>query len=107
MPQLQRVEGQTELKYEVGEQAIVTTKIEELNDEKRCVRYSHLGGQILEKYCKETLMSNIQAIPKDEGCTVTWSFDYEKVNENVPEPDIYANYLLGVAKDIGASLCNA
>uniref|UniRef100_A0A803NDP5 Bet v I/Major latex protein domain-containing protein n=1 Tax=Chenopodium quinoa TaxID=63459 RepID=A0A803NDP5_CHEQI len=95
MSQLQRVEDQTELKCdadkvgavitwnyvidEVGERAIVKTKIEELNDENRC----------------------------DEGCTVTWSFEYEKMNENVPEPDIYANYLLGVAKDIGASLCNA
>ncbi|XP_021734820.1 MLP-like protein 31 [Chenopodium quinoa] len=92
---------------EVGERAIVKTKIEELNDENRCVRYSHLGGKIVEKYYKETLISKIQLTPKDEGCTVTWSFEYEKMNENVPEPDIYANYLLGVAKDIGASLCNA
>ncbi|XP_021735387.1 MLP-like protein 31 [Chenopodium quinoa] len=45
---------------EVGERAIVKTKIEELNDENRCVRYSHLGGKIVEKYYKETLISKIQ-----------------------------------------------
>ncbi|XP_021739206.1 MLP-like protein 28 [Chenopodium quinoa] len=90
---------------EIGEHAFVKTRVEECDKENKLVSYNYLGGHIVEQYYK-TLKSRIQAIPKDEGCTVKWTLEYEKMNENAPEADLYTDYLLGTAKDIDACLCN-
>ncbi|XP_021738846.1 MLP-like protein 31 [Chenopodium quinoa] len=90
---------------EIGEHAIVKTRIEECDIENKVVSYSYLGGHIVE-HCYKTVKSKMQATPKDGGCTVKWTIEYEKMNKNVPDADIYVNYLLGIAKDIGACLCN-
>ncbi|KAL2940072.1 MLP-like protein 31 [Bienertia sinuspersici] len=82
----------------------LTTRVEELDVEKRVIRYSYHGGFILEKYYK-TFKSKMQVTPKNgtnEGCFVNWSFEYEKMNENVPEPNMYIDYLLDLAKDVDA-----
>ncbi|KMT19585.1 hypothetical protein BVRB_1g012010 [Beta vulgaris subsp. vulgaris] len=89
---------------EIGEHALVKTKIEEVNEEKRCVEYSHHGGLMMDKYYK-TFKSKFQVTPKKEGCIVKWSFEYEKINENISEPK-YIDFLLGAAKDVDACLCS-
>ncbi|KNA20603.1 hypothetical protein SOVF_050850 [Spinacia oleracea] len=75
---------------ECGEKASVTTRIEEIDKEKRYVKYSCHDGLMMKEYYK-SLMSKIEATPNCEGqgCIVKWSFEYEKLNENAPEPDIY------------------
>lgn len=91
---------------DIGEHAFVKTRIEESNEEKRYFKYSYHDGLILKNYYK-TFKSKFQVVPKEEGCIVKWRFDYEKMNENVPEPNMYIDFLLGTAKDVDACLCSA
>lgn len=91
---------------DVGEHANVKTRVEELDEEKRLVKYSHHDGLILKKY-NNTLISKVQATPQEEGCIVKWSFEYEKMNEAAPEATVFVDFMLAMAKDIDACLCRA
>uniref|UniRef100_A0A803LBS8 Bet v I/Major latex protein domain-containing protein n=2 Tax=Chenopodium quinoa TaxID=63459 RepID=A0A803LBS8_CHEQI len=88
----------------IGERAFLKTRVEELDEENKLVRYSYHDGQILKSFYK-TLKSMIQITPKGEGCIVKWSCEYEKMNEDVPEPNAYLDFMLDVAKDIDGFLC--
>ncbi|KAL2943850.1 Kirola [Bienertia sinuspersici] len=88
-----------EIASEIDEHAYVTIGIEEIDEENKFVRYSYNDGLILKNFYK-TLSSKIQVASKGEGCIVKWSFEYEKKNEDVPDPKLYIDFLLGVAKDI-------
>ncbi|KAL2897754.1 MLP-like protein 43 [Bienertia sinuspersici] len=82
----------------------LTTKVEELDVEKRVITYSCHDGFIMKNYYK-TLKSKMQVTPKsetNEGCIVKWSFEYEKMNEDVHEPNVYIDFLLELAKDVDA-----
>ncbi|KAL2926705.1 MLP-like protein 34 [Bienertia sinuspersici] len=51
-----------------------------------------------------TFNSKIQVVVNNvnDGCIVKWSFEYEKMNENAPQPKMYIDFLLATAKDIDA-----
>ncbi|XP_010693434.2 MLP-like protein 43 [Beta vulgaris subsp. vulgaris] len=91
---------------EVGEHSFVKIRVDEFDGENRCVNYSYEDGAVIKNHYK-TLKSKIQVTPQDEGCIVKWHFDYEKMNENAPDPNLYIDFLLGTAKDIDACLCSA
>uniref|UniRef100_A0A803NDP4 Bet v I/Major latex protein domain-containing protein n=1 Tax=Chenopodium quinoa TaxID=63459 RepID=A0A803NDP4_CHEQI len=127
MAQLQRVEGQAELKcdankfFEIwGQNPSLVSKMcpikfpkVELN-EGECwdrvgsvITWSYVIDEIGEHAFVKTRVEECDKENKlDEGCTVKWILEYEKMNENAPEADIYVDYLLGVAKDLDACLCS-
>ncbi|XP_074275461.1 MLP-like protein 43 [Silene latifolia] len=85
----------------------VKTKVVEIDEKSKSVRYDYLDGHILRNYYK-SFKSKIQAIPKEgQGCFVKWSFEYEKKAVDAPDADIYIDFLLGCAKDMDAPICSA
>ncbi|XP_062110243.1 MLP-like protein 423 [Humulus lupulus] len=64
--------------------AMSKEKIESLDEENKILSFSVIEGDIL-KYFKSFKITG-QVVPKDEGCLVKWSCEYEKAADNIPDP---------------------
>lgn len=42
----------------------------------------------------------MQVTAKDKGTLVNWTLEYEKVNEDVPDPHAYLELAVNITKDI-------
>ncbi|CAM8986537.1 unnamed protein product [Rhodiola kirilowii] len=82
-----------------------TKCIIEVDDGKYKVVYKIIGGDFSEEYNNFHVMYD--AIPKPEDGDhniVHWIFEYEKPDENTPDPTSLLEYLCGVTKDIDAHI---
>ncbi|OMO77577.1 hypothetical protein COLO4_25084 [Corchorus olitorius] len=65
-----------------------------------------LEGHVLEEL--KSYKMTYQVLPKtDESCMAKITVDYEKLNENVPEPNKYLQFVVNVTKDIESHLLKA
>ena len=46
----------------------------------------------------------VQATPKGEGSLVRWTLVYEKLNVDVPDPNLMLQFAIDLTKDIDAHL---
>ncbi|KMS99105.1 hypothetical protein BVRB_2g047870 [Beta vulgaris subsp. vulgaris] len=90
----------------VGENASLKARMNEIDEKAMSIRYSYHDGFVMEKYYK-SFTSKVQAIPKGKGCTVKWSFEYEKIQEEAPDANVYVDFMLDMSKDMDAHLCAA
>lgn len=72
--------------------------IEAIDEEKKLVCYKVIGGDILEAY--KTFLLTVQVETKEEENLVTWTFHYEKLNDNIDDPNSLMDFCLAVTKDI-------
>ncbi|KAK8959386.1 MLP-like protein 423 [Platanthera guangdongensis] len=78
-------------------------KIEVVDLEKKLVTYSVIDGEIL-SYYKSFSPTLAVASKGDGGSVVTWSVEYEKLNEDVPEADIIKELALQTIKELDSYL---
>ncbi|KAM7257600.1 hypothetical protein ACFE04_013341 [Oxalis oulophora] len=65
--------------------------------------YNVIGGSILEGFeSYKFILDNVT--PKDNGCFVRWSLEFEKKNDNTPEPTVMINLLNYMSSCIEAYL---
>jgi hypothetical protein len=64
-----------------------------------------LEGDLLAHY--KSYKATVKITPKPEGCLVKVTVDYEKLNEDVPAPDKYLDFVVSVVKDIDAHILKA
>ncbi|KAK4429866.1 MLP-like protein [Sesamum alatum] len=92
------------IKYPPGLSAISTTKekIEVVDEGKKSLSYSVIGGDIL-KYYKD-FKAHLSVSPKAEGkgCSVKWSCEFEKASEEVPNPDLIRDFAIKNFQDLDA-----
>ncbi|KAI3861257.1 hypothetical protein MKW92_025975 [Papaver armeniacum] len=83
----------------------VHTKIT-YDDETRTIRYDVLEGQAMEKYKKFSAI--LMAKPKDNGhgSIVSWTIEYEKINEDSPVPFHYLGFFQSIIKDLDSYICS-
>ncbi|KAE8732896.1 hypothetical protein F3Y22_tig00001695pilonHSYRG00042 [Hibiscus syriacus] len=102
------VAGDKQLQENVDEKnsTIVAKELRESVDEKnRTMVYKLLDGEIKNSYNSwKTILS---VTPKGEGSLVKWTFEYEKKNDDVPEPVEYCDFHTAWAKDVDDYLLNA
>ena len=55
---------------------------------------------IMKKLYK-TFVSTLETIPNGQDCLVKWSIEYEKLEEDAPEPQPELEFLIGLVKDLG------
>ncbi|KAG5611240.1 hypothetical protein H5410_022521 [Solanum commersonii] len=72
--------------------------IEEIDEEKKLVKFKVSGGDILEDYNSFYLTVHVET--KGEDNIVTWILEYEKKNCNVPDPHTLMELCLNITKDI-------
>ncbi|KAK6931023.1 Bet v I/Major latex protein [Dillenia turbinata] len=76
----------------------VKEKTEEIDDENKCITFSIVDGEIRKEF--KSFKTIIQVIPKEEGCTVKWTLDYEKKREDVQDPSAYIELATNLTKAI-------
>ena len=87
-----------------GSPQIAKEIMEVIDNENYITNYKVIEGNLLELY--KSFSSSVKVTPKenDDGSLVHWIFEYEKLNEDVPDPTGKLQILIDVAKDIDAHL---
>ena len=81
-----------------GEAMSLKETVESVDDENKIIIFKVLEGEITKHF--KIFKSHLQVKAKDQGSLVKWTIEYEKVNEDVPNPDAYLEFAVNVTKDI-------
>jgi len=73
-------------------------KVETIDDDNKVITYSVFDGEVGESY--KSLKVTLQVIDKEYGGLVKWTFEYEKLKEDItgPSPDSFLDLLQGSQK---------
>ncbi|KAF7827662.1 MLP-like protein 43 [Senna tora] len=84
-------------------------KIEAYDEEKKLLTFDLFEGDVTEHYksFKITLKVNEKEDNNNNGAIAKWIIEYEKVNEGIPDPKGYLEYVTNVTKDADAHLLKA
>ncbi|XP_026423995.1 major latex protein 146-like [Papaver somniferum] len=75
------------------------------NDEKRTLHHHVIEGDQMKDYKKFDVIIEVNPNPNGEGCTVTWSNVYEKINEDSPVPFNYLKFFHQNIVDMSSHIC--
>ncbi|XVF43615.1 hypothetical protein PTKIN_Ptkin02bG0054300 [Pterospermum kingtungense] len=77
-----------------------------VDDANKSVTLIALEGHVMEEFKSYKIIYNVT--PKnDEGSLVKITLEYEKLNENIPDPNRYLQFLVNLTKDLEAHLLKA
>ncbi|KAK1416056.1 hypothetical protein QVD17_31844 [Tagetes erecta] len=72
--------------------------IESIDEKNKTACFKLIGGDIMEAYKKFLLTIRVET--QEEESVMTWTFDYEKVTENIEDPHNLMELCLKCSKDI-------
>lgn len=81
-----------------GKPKVAKEVIEAIDEEKKSVCFKVIGGDILDAY--KSFLITVHVDTHGEENVVTWTFNYEKLHENIPDPDSLMDFVHSVTKDI-------
>jgi len=85
-----------------GEAKAAKEKIVATDDTNKSITFKVIEGDLLKEYKNFVIV--FQATPKGEGSLVHWTLEYEKLKDDIPEPNTLLQFLIDVSKDIDAHL---
>ncbi|XP_047158041.1 MLP-like protein 43 [Vigna umbellata] len=90
-----------------GKKTSAKEKIEVVDDDNKTITFSVFDGEIGESY--KSLRATLQTIDKENGGIVKWTYEYEKLSENIrgPSPESILDFAVFVTKDIDDHLGKA
>ncbi|KAJ4833369.1 hypothetical protein Tsubulata_045570, partial [Turnera subulata] len=91
--------------YSVGGKRETFKEKVEVDEANMTVKLIGLEGDPMKIYKVFNPMYKVE--PKGQGTLATLSIEYEKVNENVPNPDNYVDFMVSHFKEIAAAIGNA
>ncbi|XP_026428106.1 major latex protein 146-like [Papaver somniferum] len=77
------------------------------NDETRTLHHRVFEGDLMKDYKKFDLIIEVNPKPIGKGCVVTWTIEYEKMNEDSPAPFAYLTFCNQVIVDMNKHLCDS
>ncbi|WMV44930.1 hypothetical protein MTR67_038315 [Solanum verrucosum] len=81
-----------------GEKMISKQILETIDHEKKVLTLKEFEGDITDKY--DSFKATLHIETKDEIDLVSWTLEYERPNENVPELINLLNFVVGMTKAI-------
>ncbi|XP_004297383.1 PREDICTED: MLP-like protein 31 [Fragaria vesca subsp. vesca] len=81
-----------------GKPRVCKELIEAIDDETNSITLKIIEGDLLEHY--KSFKATIQASPKGEGSSVHWTFEYEKLHDEVSDPHTLLQLVAELSKDI-------
>lgn len=81
-----------------GKEQVAKEIIEAIDEEKKLVRFKVIEGDMLDSYKAMAITVHVET--KGENHLVTWTFDYEKLHEDVGEPHKLMELALNVTLDV-------
>ncbi|KAI3947508.1 hypothetical protein MKX01_017072 [Papaver californicum] len=90
-----------------GKEMIAKDRLKMFDKEKRSITYELLEGELKNYYKAMSMTLNV--VPKQgaagNASLVTWSVEFEKVNEDIPNPTAYIDALKLATKELSSQLC--
>lgn len=71
------------------------------------MKFNVLDGEILKHYKSFKVTLKVTEKTTGGGSLVKWIIDYEKVKEEIPDPESYQDFAVKVTKDLEAHLLTA
>ncbi|KAJ6429873.1 hypothetical protein OIU84_021308 [Salix udensis] len=87
-----------------GKQEVFKEKVV-VDEEKNTVGLIGLEGDVMTKY--KLFNPTYHLTPKGDGSLARLIIEYEKLDENIPVPDKYMDFMISVTRDIDESLAKA
>ncbi|KAL0424629.1 UNVERIFIED_CONTAM: Kirola [Sesamum radiatum] len=81
-----------------GKERVAKEIIEAIDEEKKSVTFKVIEGDLMELY--KTIKLTVHVDTTGDDNLVTWTIEYEKLNEDVPDPNTLMEFCLHVTKDI-------
>ncbi|KAJ7954247.1 MLP-like protein [Quillaja saponaria] len=91
--------------FKVGDAVENLKKKIHFDDENKIITYIVFEGDLLKHY--NSYKVTLQVTPKGAVGLVRWSWEYEKLNDDAPEPIKYLEFLVNITKKIEAHLIKA
>ncbi|XP_041013679.1 MLP-like protein 28 [Juglans microcarpa x Juglans regia] len=85
-----------------GKAKVAKEIVEAIDEKNHSVTFKVVAGDLMEEFKSFKIV--FQATPKSEGSVVHWTFEYEKLSAEVPEPNTLLQFVLDLSKDIGSHL---
>jgi hypothetical protein len=85
-----------------GEAKVAKQKIVAIDDTKKSITFKVIEGDLLKEYKNFEIV--VQATPKGEGSLVHLTMEYEKLKDDIPEPNTLLQFGIDLSKDIDAHL---
>ncbi|KAJ0038720.1 hypothetical protein Pint_22319 [Pistacia integerrima] len=73
-----------------------------IDDKNKSATYKTIEGTGLQMF--KSFKIYIEVTPRDEGCVLHWTLEYEKLNANVEDPKAMLHVLVDTCKDVDAHL---
>lgn len=83
----------------------VKERIDAADEESKTVAYSAIDGELATFY--KDFKATLVVTPKGDGAAVKWVIEYEKANEEVPEPKIMLEFAVKTFNGLDAYLAEA
>ncbi|KAK7304540.1 hypothetical protein VNO77_42421 [Canavalia gladiata] len=81
-------------------------KIEVIDAQNKSLTFNLFDGDVGKLY--KILKGHLEVIDKDDGSAIAkWTYEYEKVNEDIPPPYGYLDFVAKITKDVDAHLIKA
>uniref|UniRef100_A0A5B6Z9M4 Bet v I/Major latex protein domain-containing protein n=1 Tax=Davidia involucrata TaxID=16924 RepID=A0A5B6Z9M4_DAVIN len=81
-----------------GKEKTAKDIIEAIDEEKKSVTFKVIEGDLMELY--KTFIITVHVDTKGGNNIVTWTFEYEKLNEDVSDPNTLMDFVIQITKDI-------
>ncbi|KAL6573789.1 hypothetical protein OROHE_002248 [Orobanche hederae] len=81
-----------------GKERVAKEIVESIDEDKKSVTFKVIEGDLTELY--KTFKATVHVDTTRDDNLVTWTFEYEKLNRNVPDPHSLMDFCLEVTKDI-------
>ncbi|KAL6969973.1 hypothetical protein U1Q18_029683 [Sarracenia purpurea var. burkii] len=83
-----------------GKQKTAKDIVETIDEKNKTVTFKVIEGDLMELY--KNFKATVHVETKGESNLVTWTFEYEKLNEEVEDPNTLLDFIINVSKDIEA-----
>ncbi|KAF3658016.1 MLP-like protein [Capsicum chinense] len=95
------------IKYAEGSPLVTYSKekIESVDDANRTLVYSVIDGETLKYY--KSFKGSLSVTPKGDGSLVKWCCEFERLSDEIPEPQIIKDFAVKNFKDLDAYLIGA
>ncbi|KAI3696290.1 hypothetical protein L1987_79302 [Smallanthus sonchifolius] len=85
-----------------GKKQAAKESIEALDEKKKWITFNLLEGDLLKTY--KSYKTQLHVDGTGDNSTVTWTVEYERMNENVPDPDSVIELLQKIIKYVETHL---
>ncbi|KAI3730657.1 hypothetical protein L1987_61829 [Smallanthus sonchifolius] len=81
-----------------GKAKVAKEMIDAIDEEKKLVSFKVIGGDIFDTF--KSFLITVQVDTKGDENIVTWTFNYEKLNEKVEDPNSLMDFVINITKDM-------